>query len=46
MIETLDTVLKDKERRVEMKSKGLQHAAQFSWDRAARETLTVYQQLG
>jgi glycosyltransferase involved in cell wall biosynthesis len=35
-------VLSDENLRAEMRSKGLKRAAKFSWERAARETLKVY----
>jgi glycosyltransferase involved in cell wall biosynthesis len=36
-------VLNDEGLRREMRSKGLRQAARFSWERAARETLAIYQ---
>jgi len=35
-------VLNDSALRQEMRAKGLRQAARFSWERAARETLTIY----
>jgi glycosyltransferase involved in cell wall biosynthesis len=36
-------VLNDSELRVQMREKGLQQAGRFSWERAARETMEIYQ---
>jgi glycosyltransferase involved in cell wall biosynthesis len=36
-------VLTDSQLRAEMQSKGLRQSARFSWERAARETRTIYQ---
>lgn len=36
-------VLNDENKRAEMAAKGLKRAALFSWERAARETMAVYQ---
>jgi glycosyltransferase involved in cell wall biosynthesis len=36
-------VLNDTHLRQEMREKGLRQAARFSWERAARETMTIYQ---
>jgi glycosyltransferase involved in cell wall biosynthesis len=36
-------VLNDAQLRQEMRDKGLRQAARFSWERAARETMTIYQ---
>ena len=36
-------VLNDTQLRQEMREKGLRQAARFSWERAARETMTIYQ---
>ncbi len=41
----LYTILKNKDLREEMSKKGLQRAALFSWEKAARETLRVYRQV-
>jgi glycosyltransferase involved in cell wall biosynthesis len=38
-------LLSDSELRASLISKGLQRAASFSWDKAARETLEVYHSL-
>ncbi len=38
-------VLDDENLRREMRAKGLKRAATFSWERAARETLAVYQKI-
>jgi len=45
MAEVMHQVLNDEERREEMRARGLAQAAQFSWSRAAEETMAVYQQL-
>jgi glycosyltransferase involved in cell wall biosynthesis len=37
-------VLHDSDLRQEMKEKGLRQAGRFSWERAARETMDIYQQ--
>ena len=36
-------VLNDSDHRSEMREKGLSQAARFSWERAARETIAIYQ---
>lgn len=41
----LNAIIEDKQRRAELIAAGLQRAAAFSWERAARETLQVYRQL-
>jgi glycosyltransferase involved in cell wall biosynthesis len=41
--EAIRTVLTDDARRATMRERGLARAKEFSWDRAARETLAVYQ---
>ncbi len=38
------TVLDDRELRQKLRTAGLERAAQFSWDKAARETVRVYEQ--
>jgi glycosyltransferase involved in cell wall biosynthesis len=42
MAETIAAVLRDGDLRAEMRQRGLEQAARFSWQRAARETLDVY----
>lgn len=42
LAETMRQVLTDSERRASMRRQGLQRAGLFSWDRAARETIAVY----
>jgi glycosyltransferase involved in cell wall biosynthesis len=42
MAEAIGGVLRDGDLRAEMRQRGLQQAAKFSWQRAARETLDVY----
>lgn len=41
----LERALTDSALRAELRCKGLQRAAQFSWERTARETLAVYRQV-
>ena len=41
----LERALTDSALRAELRRKGLQRAAQFSWERTARETLAVYRQV-
>jgi glycosyltransferase involved in cell wall biosynthesis len=43
--EALRRVLEDEELRVNLRSAGLQRAAQFTWRRCAEETLAVYREL-
>ncbi len=45
MAEVLWGVLQDADMRAAMREAGLQQAAHFSWERAARETLAVYKQV-
>ncbi len=45
MTTTLRQVLADEELRAEMRAAGLEQAAKFSWERAAQETLAVYEQV-
>lgn len=45
MTATIDEVLGNESLRQRMAQRSPAHAAQFSWDRAARETLAVYNQL-
>ena len=42
LAEAMERVLTDKGKGREMKGKGLQQAAKFSWEKAARETMEVY----
>jgi glycosyltransferase involved in cell wall biosynthesis len=42
LAEKLISLLRDKNARLQLANAGLQHASQFSWARAARETLGVY----
>jgi len=37
-----ECVIGDPSRRAELRARGIAQAAQFSWERAARETLQVY----
>ncbi|NTW01007.1 MAG: glycosyltransferase family 4 protein, partial [Oscillochloris sp.] len=39
-------VLDDETLRAEMSRRGLEQAARFSWERAARETLAIYRRVG
>nr|MBC7245247.1 glycosyltransferase family 4 protein [Chloroflexota bacterium] len=45
MAATIGTVLADADLRAEMRQRGLTQAARFSWQRAAQETLAVYERL-
>lgn len=45
MVETLGAILRDPNRLHQMRESGPGHAAAFSWDRAARETIAVYDKL-
>jgi glycosyltransferase involved in cell wall biosynthesis len=45
MVEALHAVWSGAELRAEMRARGLAQAARFSWARAARETLAVYESL-
>jgi glycosyltransferase involved in cell wall biosynthesis len=42
----LTRVLDDATLRADLRTRGLSRAAQFSWERAARETLEVYRETG
>jgi glycosyltransferase involved in cell wall biosynthesis len=42
----VERVIHDDRLRAELRAKGIARAAQFSWERAARETLNVYQEVG
>ncbi len=44
-LEAMMSVLDDREVREKCRSKGLQRARSFSWDRVAKETLAVYERL-
>ena len=41
----LDRALNDGTLRVQMRERGLEQAARFTWEKAARETLAVYQKV-
>ena len=45
MAEVIASVLRDGDLRAEMHERGLQQAARFSWQRAARETMDVYKRV-
>lgn len=45
MAEALRRLANDEELRAELRERGYRQAAQFSWDRAARETLGAYKQV-
>lgn len=45
MTAVLAQVLADAELRAEMRAAGLEQAARFSWERAARETMAVYERV-
>jgi glycosyltransferase involved in cell wall biosynthesis len=42
MIEAMRRALGDEALRQEMRTKGQAHAATFTWDRTARQTIAVY----
>ena len=42
LAEAMERVLIDKHLRAELRAKGLERAKQFTWERAAQETLEVY----
>jgi glycosyltransferase involved in cell wall biosynthesis len=45
LADAIRSVLSSEPLRSEMKKKGLQHCAEFTWERSARETAAVYKQL-
>jgi glycosyltransferase involved in cell wall biosynthesis len=45
LADALQSVIKDEALRRELSRRGLQQAEQFSWERAARQTLAVYQEI-
>lgn len=45
MVDALDQVLSSKELRDELRRKGLENAGNFSWDKAAKETVKVFDRL-
>ena len=45
MVEVLKKVLKDDSLRENMKTKGLERAKFFSWQKSARETIKIYESL-
>ncbi len=44
LADAMQRVLSDGELRTEMRTKGLERARQFSWQKAAKETVSVYEQ--
>jgi glycosyltransferase involved in cell wall biosynthesis len=42
---SIEALLYDETRRAGMRSKGLEQAAGFSWERTARETMAVYRRM-
>jgi glycosyltransferase involved in cell wall biosynthesis len=42
---TLELALDDEAERARLSTAGRAHAAEFSWERTARETVAVYQEL-
>jgi glycosyltransferase involved in cell wall biosynthesis len=42
LLRAIELILRDERMRREMRARGLEQAAKFSWERAARETLEVY----
>jgi len=45
MTEALRRIVRDADLRAELRTRGVQRAAQFSWARAARETVALYREL-
>jgi len=45
LAEAMELVLMDKHLRSELRARGLERARQFTWEKAARETLKAYQQV-
>lgn len=45
MAESLRRIVKDTDLQAELRKRGYRQAAQFSWDRAAQETLNIYKQV-
>jgi glycosyltransferase involved in cell wall biosynthesis len=45
LVKAMQSALTDEGKRRKMKEKGLQQAAKFSWEKAARETLRVYRKV-
>ena len=45
LAEAMERVLIDKHLRAELRAKGLERAKQFTWERAAQETLEVYREV-
>ncbi len=45
MANVIERLLNDDEERRERRHEGLQQAAKFSWQRAAKETMAVYEQV-
>lgn len=43
--DSVERLLDDADARLEWRTKGLEHSAKFSWDRAAAETVEVYREL-
>jgi glycosyltransferase involved in cell wall biosynthesis len=46
LAEAIARVLRDDELRAKMRQKGLARTQRFSWDRCARETMTVLERVG
>jgi glycosyltransferase involved in cell wall biosynthesis len=44
LCDAIDRVLRDDGLRTALRERGLERAAEFSWERAARETVEVYRQ--
>ena len=45
MSKALDHVLSSKKLQQQMRSNGLQNAARYSWDKAAQETIQIFEKL-
>lgn len=43
--DSMNELLKDEKRRIELSLKGIERAKQFSWEKYARETLEVYKEV-
>ena len=42
---TMRDVLRDEDRRADMRTRGIARAATFSWDKAARDTAALYERV-
>ncbi len=46
MAEALRDLILSDSRRTEMRTRGLEHAARFTWEETARKTLAIYEEVG